>query len=200
MKLPFGWMPGHWGLEGKTREIARAEYELTGYERELKVTELKYEDDPKVCEGKLLKVKRKHNKINQYDYEILDAENTLEGVDLEVRKIEIEHKYGKLDDQQAVKLIATARKEPYIAVINSTYDPSLKLDGFEFEFDWNHLWIEQLIAAGYSGLTEELIVQRWFEDLCRTVVLESADQEPIPFNSRRTANRVPHAGGPTDYS
>lgn len=30
--IPFNWFPGHWGLNGKTRELAQAEYELDGTE------------------------------------------------------------------------------------------------------------------------------------------------------------------------
>ena len=33
--IPFGWLPGHWGLKGKTKERARAEYELEGYDLEI---------------------------------------------------------------------------------------------------------------------------------------------------------------------
>ena len=32
MKLPFSWLPSAWGLKGKTRAIAEAEYTLSGYE------------------------------------------------------------------------------------------------------------------------------------------------------------------------
>jgi hypothetical protein len=200
MKIPFGWMPGHWGLKGKTREIARAEYYLKGYEREAKIVEIENSDDEEIKSLKLLKVKKKHNKIDDFEYEIRMADHTLSGVDLEVAKLEIQLAHGAIDEQKFAKMVATAKNEPYVAIINSSYDHKLKLEGFEFEFDWNHIWIEQLVAAGYTGVTEDVIVQRWFEDLCRTVVLESADRDPIPFNSRRAANRVPNAGGPTDYS
>lgn len=30
--IPFNWLPGSWGLSGKTKEIAQAEYELEGTE------------------------------------------------------------------------------------------------------------------------------------------------------------------------
>ena len=32
--LKFGWLPGHWGLTGKIREVAEAEYTLSGEELE----------------------------------------------------------------------------------------------------------------------------------------------------------------------
>ena len=44
MKLKFGMMPGHWGLKGKTREIAKAEYELEGFELEERLLEIKQDE------------------------------------------------------------------------------------------------------------------------------------------------------------
>jgi hypothetical protein len=44
-KLPFGWMPGHWGLKGKTRLRAQAEYELSGMELDLRLAEIDHADD-----------------------------------------------------------------------------------------------------------------------------------------------------------
>lgn len=28
--IPFGWLPAHWGMAGKMREVAQAEYDLSG--------------------------------------------------------------------------------------------------------------------------------------------------------------------------
>lgn len=199
--IPFWMLPGSWGLKGTTREVARAEYEIKDpYERDLKIVEINHASDPERIELERLKVQKRHKKISEYDYQMHIAEEKLVGVDLDLRKLELDLEYGKIDEQHYAKMSATVRKEPYVAVINSSYDPNMKLEGFEFEFDWNHLWIEQLVSAGYSGHTEEQIVQRWFEDLCRSVVLESSEDQPIPFNSRRVANRTPRDGGKADYS
>ena len=40
--LPFGWMPGHWGLKGTTRRIAEAEYYFTGYDLDIRLAEIEY--------------------------------------------------------------------------------------------------------------------------------------------------------------
>ena len=42
--VPFTLLPASWGLKGKTREIAQAEYERTGYDLEVKILEIKQED------------------------------------------------------------------------------------------------------------------------------------------------------------
>ena len=43
-KIPFNWMPGSFGLKGRTRDIAQAEYELTGYELERRLLDIKKDD------------------------------------------------------------------------------------------------------------------------------------------------------------
>lgn len=235
MKLPFGWLPGHWGLKGKTRDVARAEYELPeGYERDRKIAEITHGDDEPVFKKQVLKLKKKHNKIEEYDYEVEQAKLTYSGENLELKlleidlrfakikeydydlrvaaisftgselelaKLEIELKHEKIDDQAFNKMVATVKGEPYVAIVSSTYAPATHgINGPEIELDWNHLWIEKLVAAGYTGHSEDQIISEWFRDVCRGVMLEGAENEPIPFNSRRTATRMPHEGGPTDYS
>jgi len=44
-------------------------------------------------------------------------------------------------------------------------------NGF-FELDWNEYFVLQLRTAGYSGTTEEEVVDQWFSELCRNVGAE----------------------------
>jgi hypothetical protein len=196
--IPFGWLPGHWGLKGKTRERALAEYTLTGYDLEMKLAEIENTDSTQL-ELATIKIKRKYNRISDYDADVITAELTLTGDALTIAKVELDFQYKKITERQYKMSLATAKNEPYVAVVDSSYAPDQKLSGLEFEFDWNHLWIELLTANGYTGVTEELVVQRWFEDLCRAVVLEKAEEDTIPFNSRRASSRVAGPNG-TEYS
>ena len=41
-------------------------------------------------------------------------------------------------------------------------------NGF-FELDWNNQFIEELLDAGYSGESNEQIVDAWFTGLCRQI-------------------------------
>ena len=64
IKLRFGLMPGHWGLKGKTREIAKAEYELSGYELDIALLEIRKDEvDEKEYKRKLLDIQFKYQKI-----------------------------------------------------------------------------------------------------------------------------------------
>jgi hypothetical protein len=66
---------------------------------------------------------------------------------------------------------ATAKKEPYVSVLNTHINTDNIRNGF-FELDWNEYFILKLTEAGYKGASEEEIVDQWFKDLCRDVALE----------------------------
>jgi hypothetical protein len=69
------------------------------------------------------------------------------------------------------KEAATLKKEPYVAVLNTHINEDNIRNGF-FELDWNEYFIVKLREAGYTGDTEEAIVDAWFKDLCRDVAME----------------------------
>jgi len=73
---------------------------------------------------------------------------------------------------------ATARGEPYVAVLDTHVNKDNIRNGF-FELDWNHEFIVQLKQAGYGfeGDPEEEIVDRWFRDLASNMLAE-AGQDP----------------------
>jgi len=76
------------------------------------------------------------------------------------------------------KARATARNEPYVAVLETKVNPDNVRNGF-FELDWNDLFIVQLKQAGYGydGDPDEEIVDRWFRDLAGNMLAE-AGQDP----------------------
>jgi arginyl-tRNA synthetase len=69
------------------------------------------------------------------------------------------------------KEIATEKKEPWIAVLDTHVNPENIRNGF-FELDWNEYFVLQLRTAGYTGDTDEAIVDSWFSELCRNVGAE----------------------------
>jgi hypothetical protein len=70
------------------------------------------------------------------------------------------------------KEIATEKKEPWVAVLDTHVNKDNIRNGF-FELDWNEYFVLQLKEAGYKGETEEAVVDKWFQDLCRGVGSES---------------------------
>ena len=77
------------------------------------------------------------------------------------------------------KEIATANGEPYVAVLSMELEKN-NMDRGAFELDWNDKFIANLVRAGYQqkpGEPEHDIVDRWFQNVCRNVVLETYEQE-----------------------
>lgn len=70
------------------------------------------------------------------------------------------------------KELATEKKEPWVAVLNTHVNKDNIRNGF-FELDWNEYFIVQLRGAGYIGDTDEAVVDKWFQDLCRNIGAES---------------------------
>ena len=116
--LPFRMSPSSWGKSGRDYDLAQAEYELSGSDKENKVTEIN----------------------NKYDKEE-----------------------------------ATEAKEPWVNVIKMGIDPENVVQGY-FELDWNDEFVQYLMSQGIAGDSDEDVVNKWFNAVCRTVLLqEKAD-------------------------
>ena len=77
------------------------------------------------------------------------------------------------------KQLATERGEPWVSIIGMDIDPENLHQG-SFELDWNDKFIANLVRAGYQikpNEPEHDIVDRWFQNVCRNVVLETYEQE-----------------------
>ena len=46
-----------------------------------------------------------------------------------------------------------------------------------FELDWNDKFIANLRRAGYQGREDSDLVDQWFHNVCRNVVLETWEQD-----------------------
>ena len=86
------------------------------------------------------------------------------------------------------KELATERGEPYVAILSMDVDPE-DLNQGAFELDWNEKFIANLIRAGYQGKTDEDLVDQWFQNVCRNVVMETYEQDQAMNMSRYTTER-----------
>jgi len=83
------------------------------------------------------------------------------------------------------KQIATEKGEPYVAVLSMDVDPNNLHQG-AFELDWNEIFVARLVKAGYMMKPTDSdgeIVDRWFQNVCRHVVMETWEQEQAIKNS-----------------
>ena len=116
--LPFRMSPSSWGKSGRELELAQAEYELSGSDKQDKI-------------------------------------------------VEINNKFDKEE--------ATEKKEPWVNVIKMGIDPENVVQGY-FELDWNDEFVQYLMVQGIAGDSDEDVVNKWFNAVCRTVLLqENAD-------------------------
>jgi hypothetical protein len=86
---------------------------------------------------------------------------------------------------KTAKELATENGEPYVAVLNMDVDPNNLHQG-AFELDWNDIFVARLVKAGYMmkpADTDGEIVDRWFQNVCRHVVMETWEQEQAIKNS-----------------
>jgi ABC-type uncharacterized transport system substrate-binding protein len=77
--------------------------------------------------------------------------------------------------KKTAKEIATTKGEPYINIDSVTVDPQNPGQG-GFELDWNEFFVAKLVKAGYQGRDDQQIVDQWFQDVCRNIVLETYEQ------------------------
>lgn len=62
--------------------------------------------------------------------------------------------------------------EPRIEVVKIHIpNPNKPTNGY-FELDWNEAFVKKLRDNGYSGRTDEEVVEQWFNDLCRGIISE----------------------------
>jgi len=75
------------------------------------------------------------------------------------------------------KELATINEEPYVNVLQMDVDPINPKKGF-VELDFNDFFVKMLSDNGYTGNSDEDIVNSWFNDLCRTILQqEMADMD-----------------------
>ena len=152
-KIPFSMLPMSWGLKGKTRAIAEAEYYYDGEELEEVLALLEADTD----------------------------------IDREVAKLDIKFKNDKIGKYEYDKEIANLKKLPYVNVVHLDVNPENAKAGY-MELDWNDIFVKFLHENGYTGESDEAVVNKWFNDVCRTVLVqEIADQD---YGLQDQANRT----------
>lgn len=81
--------------------------------------------------------------------------------------------------KKSAKELATERGEPYVNIDSMDIDPNNLHQG-SFELDWNDKFVANLVRAGYQMKPDDTdadIVDRWFQNVCRHVVMETWEQE-----------------------
>ena len=80
---------------------------------------------------------------------------------------------------------ATDNKEPWVGMLTMDVDYN-NLDKGSFELDWNDYFVAQLMRAGYQGKVDSDLIDQWFTNICRNVVLETYEQSQADPSNRAT--------------
>lgn len=170
--FPFWLMPGSWGLDGDTRELAEIDYYYTGLDHGIR----------------RLGVLHKHN-TNQYNYEVaklkhsheLISDNELLRASIPVTEDETEKAImlakadlndGEISQNEHDKRVATAKGESWVNILRIDTAKEKPSVG-SVELDWNDYFVAELKEAGYEGLNDEAIVDQWLNELCRNIAVEA---------------------------
>jgi len=85
------------------------------------------------------------------------------------------------------KELATERNEPWVHIVSVELDPQ-NIGNGAFELDWNDKFVTNLVRAGYKGKDDAQMVDQWFQDVCRNVVMETFEQQEA--NNPRSVGAV----------
>ena len=87
---------------------------------------------------------------------------------------------------------ATAAGEPYVAILSVDLDPN-DINNGAFELDWNDKFVLNLVKQGYKMReddTDAVIVDRWFQTVCRNIALEVYEQDQADPSKRESDMRI----------
>ena len=94
---------------------------------------------------------------------------------------------------------ATKNNEPFIDIVTVEIDSENPSFG-SFELDWNDHFVKKLRSMGYPGETDEVVVDLWFQSVCRNILMETYEQDAGTRDNIRYINRKDLGDGKTEVS
>jgi hypothetical protein len=105
--------------------------------------------------------------LDKIEAEVADATRRKIEAEVAAEKAVEEARLAKISPKER----ATEAKEPWVEVLDTHVNKDNVRNGF-FELDWNEYFVLQLRSNGYQGDSDEVIVDQWFQDLCRNIGAE----------------------------
>lgn len=137
------------------------------YEKELKKLDKKYAyKDSKIYKQLLVELNFKYNKIDEYTKfkQLIEIEYADNEKEKELKLLECDKKYNKVDDIEYEKRLNDINKNPW-AKIKFNYDEQKDPGNIQTEIVYNEYFIKKLQEQGYSGNSNEEIVQAWLSQV-----------------------------------
>lgn len=152
----------------------------------------------------------KHGKITQeeYDHRLLDLEFTdHESIDYKLRQLDLEKKHGNLSQNEWEKQSATLIGEPWFNIVGADTRGGTNGNSLAIELDWNEFFPRFLEAQGWTGHSDDEIVDRWFDEAMRQMVDPGLTEEQLDamedddyLPSRSSSRRETGDDGLAEYS
>lgn len=197
--LPFGFRNFFAGLEGKSKERARAEYYYTGEDLEREMLKIETGEDHENVEETLsveyqleaLNIDLKYERVTkeQYEYARIFVEKEYDE-EYELKKLELDLKFKYITDTEYEKAKANILKEPWVKA-DLRVDPDSGVLTGHYDIDWNDLWIAKLISEGYgkNAVSDEEIIDQWLTSIHRSILMETeiaGDTSLSDYEPKRT--------------
>lgn len=161
---------------GIDRKIAKIKTtEQPSYERDKKCLDIKYNNkektygcyDSKEYELKVLELKKKYGNIDDCIYECekeILIYNQKDLTELNLKLLDIKKKHNEISELDYQKEKNTILKKPW-AVFKMTYDEHIDSENAGIEVVYNEFFIDRLQKMGYSGLSEDDVVEAWLSQV-----------------------------------
>jgi hypothetical protein len=196
-KIPFGWLPAAWGLKGKSRELAEAEYYLTGYDLDIAKARIEHGLESPAFTRSVLDIDLAYGKISAYDHDTRLAEiDNSDETALAMAKLDTDLKHNRISAQEHERKRADILNEPFMAMPKISWDPVDPSKTF-FELDYNQAFVEWLRSNGYNNVSDEEAINRWLNDVCNSILSEMAPTDPEFVSNVR---RIRRDDGITEHS
>lgn len=134
-----------------------------------------------------------------------ESQKQVETKDETIRPKKSKKKSVKPKETNTVEQPITDDNEPFIKILKVEIDPN-NINNGAFELDWNDKFVLNLIRAGYKireDDTDQMIVDRWFQTVCRNIALELYEQQvadPEKRNDIRIVSTRDIGNGRTEVS
>ena len=154
---------------------------ITDEEYDRKTIDIISYDDEDKRKKDLLDIDLKYKKISieEYDYKLNDIQNEKDSYEWKKNILDLDLQYNKINEQEHEKKLCTLNDEPYFEVINGKFEnpdeDNIGSGGFLFELDYNEIFVNKLKENGWSGHSDDKIVDNYFKEICR----QAADEEEI---------------------
>lgn len=106
---------------------------------------------------------------NELEDKMLEIE--YDGDELLRKKLELSKKRNKISDLEYEKELATLNKKPWFKIKDVIFKDNNPAVG-TLDIEWNTFFIQFLTDNGYTGETEEDIVNKWISELAATIIQE----------------------------